>query len=234
MDKLPKGISVFFPAYNDEATIERMVLDTIPVLATVTNDYEIIIIDDGSQDNTGKIADVLAGENEQVRIIHHYENRGYGGALKSGLKNSTKELIFYTDADGQYDVRELTKLLPWIEKYDFVYGNRKRRCDPLYRVIIGNIYDLLVRTLFNLRYKDATCDFRLFKKSILNRLELRANSGAICVELLKKVQSNGFKIKTVTINHYFRKYGKSEAFRPKHVINMCMELTKFWKELYFR
>lgn len=232
MAKINKSISVFFPAYNDEATVERMVSDAVCILDELTDDYEVVIVDDGSNDNTGDIIDELAGRNKKIKVIHHDKNKGYGGALKSGFNNSTKELIFYTDTDGQYDIREMIKLLPWIDEYDFIYGNRIRRSDHLLRVVIGYIYGVLVRIMFNLRYKDITCDFRLFKKSILSNFDLKSNSAAICVELLKKIQNNRFKVKTVIVNHYFRKFGRSQAIKPRQILILLKELVQLWYELY--
>ena len=225
-DKL--SISIFFPMYNDEHTIESLIQETISALRPITNDYEIIIIDDSSEDATGNIADRICLENNSIRVIHHNENRGYGGAVKSGLAHCSKNLIFYTDGDKQYDVRELKKLLAKIKEADVVTGYKIERCDPFYRIIIGNIYRSIVNNLFGLKIKDSTCDFRLFKKEAIDSIKIESNSGFICIEMMKKIQEKGYKIAEVGVHHFPRNFGNSQSFKLRRIISMIKDLCMQW------
>ncbi len=227
------SISIFFPMYNDEKAIESLIQETISVLEPITNDYEVIIIDDCSQDATGNIADRLCLENNRIRVVHHDENRGYGGAVKSGLVHCSKNLIFYTDGDKQYDVRELKKLLTKIKEADVVTGYKIKRYDPFYRIIIGNIYRFIVNNLFGLKIKDPTCDFRLFKKEAIDSIGIESNSGFVCIEMMKKIQDKGYKIVEVGVHHFPRPFGRSQSFKLKRIIlmikDLCIQWTRYLK-----
>jgi len=225
------SISAFFPAYNDEYTVELMYVKLTKVLKTITNDYEIIIVDDCSPDRSGEIADKIAKKDKNVKVIHHNKNRGYGGALQSGFLASTKDLIFYTDGDAQYDVFELNKLIPYIEKYDVVNGYKIKRNDPFYRKILGSVYQFSVKILFNLKVKDVDCDFRLMRKTIFEKVKLRENTGLICTEMMRKIQVNNFSIKNIPVSHYERKYGVSQFFRPKRIFVTLVGLLNQWARM---
>jgi glycosyltransferase involved in cell wall biosynthesis len=228
-----KSLSIFFPAYNDEVTIPKLVKDAIGVAKEFTDDYEIIVVNDCSPDNVGKVADDLAKKDKHIKVIHHERNKGYGGVLKSGFKNSTKDLIFYTDGDGQYDVNELRTFLPYIKDkdIDMVNGYKKKRSDTIDRVILGRMYHYTAKILFGLKIKDVDCDFRLFKRHVIDNIELESDSGVICVEMIKKIQSKGFKIKELPVHHYPRISGKSQFFEIKRVLEVFKELFKYWWEL---
>ena len=229
--KIKQSISAFFPCYNDEGTVELMYKKLIVILKKLTNNYEIIIVDDCSPDNSGKIADKIAKKDKHVKVIHHKKNKGYGGALQSGFNASTKDLVFYTDGDAQYDVMELEKLIPFINKYDVVNGYKIKRNDPFYRKLLGAIYQYSVRLLFNLKVKDVDCDFRLMHRTIFDNIKLKENTGLICTEMMRKIQSRGFTIKNVPVHHYLRVYGKSQFFRPKRIIKTLLGLIKQWFRL---
>ena len=228
---IKESISVFFPLYNDEATVEKLVNDATSLLKTTADDYEVILVNDGSIDNTGEICNRLANENAKINVIHHEKNKGYGAALKAGFTNATKELVFYTDGDGQYDVKELSKLLPYIHEADVVTGYKIKRNDPFYRRILGRIYHWTARFLFCLRVKDIDCDFRLLRRSIFNNITLESDSGVICVEMMKKIQSAGYKIKEVPVHHYPRISGRSQFFRAKNILKVMAGLCKQWWKL---
>tara|TARA_Y100000310_G_scaffold325127_1_gene388125 strand:+ start:588 stop:1337 length:750 start_codon:yes stop_codon:yes gene_type:complete len=226
------SISAFFPMYNDAGTVELMVTKLKQVLEKLTDDYEIIMVDDCSPDNAGEIADNLAKEDPRLKVIHHEKNRGYGGALKSGFKNATKDLVFYTDGDAQYDVLELEKLYEHIENYDVVNGYKLNRADGLHRKIIGEVYNLGMHLAFNLKVKDVDCDFRLMhRKKIFDKVELETNTGMICVEMMKKIEDSGATLKNIPVHHYDRTHGSSQFLNPKRVIKTLAGLSGLWINL---
>jgi len=229
------GISAFFPAYNDAGTIASMVISAMLVLETLTDNYEVIVINDGSSDHTGEILDRLAVDYERVRVIHHSKNRGYGGALRTGFTSATKELIFYTDGDAQYDVWELARLYPLLtESVDMVQGFKGNRGDNWLRKIIGSVYHQAVRFVFGLKVSDVDCDFRLMRRRIFDHIDLTRNSGVICVELVRKVQEAGFHIAETQVSHYPRVYGRSQFFRLMPILRTFKELFELWEELVLR
>jgi glycosyltransferase involved in cell wall biosynthesis len=226
------SISVFFPAYNDGGTIASMVISAMLVLETLTKDYEIIVINDGSSDYTPEILDRLAADYKRVRVIHHPSNKGYGGVLRTGFGAATKDLIFYTDGDAQYDVRDLYRLFPLLtEGVDMVQGYKLNRSDALIRKIIGRVYHTGMRYLFGLKVRDVDCDFRLMRREIFDQVTLKHNSGIICVELVKKVQDLGFIIVEAGVSHYPRVYGRSQFFRFGHLFRTLKGLLGLWFEL---
>jgi glycosyltransferase involved in cell wall biosynthesis len=207
------SISVFFPAYNDEPTIGLLVRHALAVLPEFTDDYEVLVINDGSSDGTAAVLDELSRSDSHVRPIHHEVNRGYGGALQSGFANATKEFVFYTDGDGQYDVREIARLLPLMTAgIDVVNGYKGKRADSLYRVIIGKIYNRTARLLFGLPIRDVDCDFRLIRREALQQIGPIASSGAACLEMVRKLKSNGAVFAEIEVSHYPRIHGHSQFF----------------------
>jgi len=161
----PPGLSVFFPAYNDSGTIASMVIRAVQAAEALTPDYEVIVVNDGSVDATAEIADELARTYPRVRVIHHPKNRGYGGALQTGFRSATKDWIFYTDGDAQYDPAEMADLWSQLtDEADLVNGYKISRSDPLHRIIIGRIYHHIVSVMFGLTVRDVDCDFRLMRR----------------------------------------------------------------------
>jgi glycosyltransferase involved in cell wall biosynthesis len=226
------GLSVFFPAYNDAGTIASLALVAHMAARTLTDDYEVIVVDDGSPDHTGALLDEMASQFHWLKVVHHEKNRGYGGALRTGFATASKELIFYTDGDAQYDPREMLKLHQAMSpSVDFVNGYKIGRSDPLHRIIIGRVYHWFVRTVFGLRLRDVDCDFRLMRKSVFEKVVLTSSSGVICVELMKKVQDHGFRIAEVPVHHFHRTYGKSQFFNFPRVGRTLVDLMRLWYEL---
>jgi len=229
----PAGLSVFFPAYNDSGTIASMVIRAVKAASELTPDYEVLVIDDGSADATAEIADELARTYPgHVRAIHHPQNRDYGAALRTGFHSSTKELIFYTDGDAQYDPAELALL--WArasEAVDLVNGYKISRSDPLHRIVIGRLYHHLVSTLFGLKVRDVDCDFRLMRRSIFERIQLEKTSGVICLEMMKKITDAQFRIVEVPVHHYHRAYGKSQFFNFRRIFKTAVDVLRLWLAL---
>jgi glycosyltransferase involved in cell wall biosynthesis len=226
------SISVFFPCYNDGETIGDLVLEAERQLRQLSDDFEIIVVNDGSRDNSADVLSSLQRRVGQLKVITHERNRGYGGALRSGFGNASKDFVFYTDGDGQYDVRELPVLLMLMtDDTHFVNGIKMNRQDPAYRIHFGNVHKFLMRWAFWLPVTDVNCDFRLIRRAILDRMTLTNNSGAICVELVKNAQRAGAEFREVSVHHYARRFGQSQFFRPGRIIRTYIELAQVWFQL---
>jgi glycosyltransferase involved in cell wall biosynthesis len=226
------SISAFFPCYNDSNTIGDLVIEAERQLQQLTDDYEIIVVNDGSSDNSADVLRALAAAVPRLRVVTHERNRGYGGALRSGFAAATKDLVFYTDGDGQYDVRELPILVMLLtDDTDFVNGIKMRRQDPTYRIHAGNLHRFLMRWLFWLPIDDVDCDFRLVRRRILEDIDLHSTSGSICVELVKHAQRAGAQFREVSVHHYARKYGRSEFFKPGKILSTYLHLAGMWLAL---
>ncbi|MBM3749941.1 MAG: glycosyltransferase family 2 protein [Acidimicrobiia bacterium] len=229
---MAQGLSIFFPAYNDSGTIASLVITARASAQKLTDDFEILIINDGSADHTAEIADELAHTYPEVRVIHHPVNRGYGGALRSGFSGARKDVVFYTDGDAQYDPAELELLWPkMVDGVDVVNGYKISRSDPMHRIIIGRVYHHTVKILFGLRVRDVDCDFRLIRRSVFERLTLEHNSGVICLELMKKLTDAGCTIAEVPVHHYHRAFGKSQFFNFPRLWHTLQDVLTLWVKL---
>ena len=225
------SISAVFPAYNDGGSIASMVSTASIALRQVSNEYEIVVVNDGSSDYTATVLDELKSKYPELRVIHHPTNKGYGAALRTGFNTATKEWIFYTDGDSQYNPLELTLLVDALHNgVDAVNGYKLSRNDSLLRVIVGRAYHNLVKIFFGIRIRDVDCDFRLLPRRILEEIELESISGAICLEMVKKIEDAGYVFAEVPVNHYSRKYGTSQFFVPWRIIRSLRQLAGlYWK-----
>lgn len=229
---ISRSISVFFPAFNDARAISPLILSALDVLPTLTDDYEVLVVNDGSTDATRAVLDEMARSCAQLKVIHHQRNLGYGAALRSGFRHATKDLIFYTDGDGQYDVRELPALYRELTPaVDVVNGFKLERADRSHRKVIGGIYNQITRFLFRLPIRDVDCDFRLLRRSALERISLSASSGVIGVELVHKLASAGCVFKEVPVHHYPRAHGKSQFFTPLRIGRTIFDFSLLWLTL---
>jgi len=226
------SLTAFFPAYNDEHTIGNIVRTAVAEIGKVTDDFEVIVIDDGSTDGTAAVIDRLAAEIPVVRAIHHERNLGYGAALISGFKNARKDLIFYTDGDGQYDVREIHNLIAQLRpNIDLVNGYKVKRSDAWYRIWIGATYRQMMRWVFHLSLRDVDCDFRLMRRHIFDKITLESRSGVICVEMARKFDDAGFCMTEIPVSHYPRLHGRSQFFRLPHLSHTLKGLLRIWWNL---
>ena len=230
------GLSVFFPAYNDAGTIASLVITAVQAAGALTPDFEVIVVNDGSSDDTPRILDELARVYpDRVRIVHHPRNRGYGGALRTGFATATKDLIFYTDGDAQYDPTEMAELWKKMtDDVDWVNGWKISRSDPLHRIIIGRVYHHMVKLLFGLKVRDVDCDFRLMRRRIFDVVRLEKDSGVICLEMMKKFQDAGFRVAEHPVHHYHRSYGKSQFFNFRRIFRTAIDVMKLWWALVIR
>ncbi len=229
------SISAFFPAFNDGGTISSMVLTALAALRQVTDDYEIIVIDDGSSDYTAGVLEELASRYPELRVIHHPENQGYGTTLRHGFSAASKEWVFYTDGDAQYNPLELVKLAGALrEGVDVVNGYKTVRHDPLIRKIVGSIYHYLVKWTFGFHLRDVDCDFRLIRRKIFDQVELESRTGTICLEMVKKFQDAGYVFAEVPVHHYDRQYGVSQFFNTRRLLLTGVHLVQLWWKLVVR
>lgn len=226
------GISVFFPAYNDAGSIAVLVSDALAVLPSLADSYEVLVVDDGSTDGTGALLDELARREPRLRVIHHGRNRGYGGALRTGFASAAEELVFYTDGDGQYDVRELAALVPLLtDEVDIVNGYKLKRADTLTRQVVGGVYNTCARLLFRLPVRDVDCDFRLLRRDALRHVRLDSSSGVICVELVRKLKAAGCVFAEAPVHHYPRQHGRSQFFTLRRVSRTAFDFFVLWWKL---
>jgi glycosyltransferase involved in cell wall biosynthesis len=229
------SVSAFFPCYNDEQSIATMVRDARVALTSRVDDFEIIVVDDGSADGSVGVLEDLQASVPELRIVRHETNRGYGGALISGFGASTKQWVFYTDGDAQYDATELVRCIDAAtEGTDFVQGWKMGRGDPWYRKLIGRVYHHVVRLLFRLKVRDTDCDFRLIRHTLLDRVELTSTSGVICVEMMRKFDRAGASFVEVGVSHHTRPHGKSQFFRLPAIARSARQLVELWWNLVVR
>ena len=227
-----KGLSVFFPAYNDSGTIASLVITALRSARQLTPDFEVIVVNDGSADKTAEILDELARTYPEVRVVHHERNRGYGGALRTGFATASRELVFYTDGDAQYDPAEMELLWRRLDdSVDVVNGYKISRSDPLHRIVIGRLYHHTVKVLFGLGVRDVDCDFRMIRRSVFDKVHLEKDSGVICLEMMKKITDAGFRIAEVPVHHYHRAYGKSQFFNFRRLFRTAVDVFKLWVAL---
>lgn len=232
MSQSPGGISVFFPAFNDEKTIGALVSEALNLLPTLTDDYEVVVINDGSVDSTQEVLEELARGSQHMKIVRHEHNLGYGAALRSGFTHASKELIFYTDGDGQYDLTEMPKLLPLMTTdCDVVNGYKISRSDAAYRKIVGAVYNRLARLFFRLPIRDVDCDFRLIKRNALRSIDLTSSGGAICIELIFKLRRSGCTFAEIPVHHHARAHGRSQFFTPRRVAHTARDFCMLWLRL---
>jgi glycosyltransferase involved in cell wall biosynthesis len=225
-------LSVFYPAYNEEENIAQTVENTLRVLPEVAREYEVIIINDGSKDRTGEIGEQLSKKYPQVKIIHHPQNRGYGGALKTGMYNSQYEIIAFTDSDGQFDFSEIRYFIPYLQDYDVVIGYRRNRAEGFYRRLNAKAWGLLMRLVFGLQARDIDCAFKVFHQRVIQKIpQLESNGALISAEFLMKAHRSRFKIKEIPVSHFPRVAGKPTGANLRVILKAFHELFILKKKL---
>lgn len=223
------GVSIFYPCYNDWGTMGSMIHFTVDTADRLGLDYEVTLVDDGSDGHTLELLDTLPERYPKVNVIRHEKNRGYGGALRTGFSAGTKEWIFYTDGDAQYDVRELELLLEHArDDVDIVQGYKITRNDPMHRIIIGRIYHWIVKVAFGLKIRDTDCDFRLIRRSVFDKVHLKSDSGVICAEMMTKAHREGCRFAEVPVHHHERAHGKSQFFNFPRIARVVWQLRGIW------
>ncbi len=225
------AISVFLPSHNEEGNVERVVRSYLAELPRVADDFEIIVVDDGSRDRTGEIAERLAAEDSHVKVVRHHVNKGYGGAVISGIRAATKQYVLLCDGDGQFDPSDLERLTPFVPEYDVVAGHRVRRADSLIRRINGKAWTILVRVLLGITISDIDCGFKLFKREKLEGMDLRAHGAMISTELMARLAGRNAKVIEVEVKHLPRLTGEQSGANLKVVARAFKELIALYREL---
>lgn len=232
---LVESVSAFFPCYNDRDAIGKMVRDVHGALEKLVDDFEIVVVNDGSKDDSLEVLEALAAEIPALRVVHHEVNRGYGGALQSGFAASTKQWVFYTDGDAQYDASEIDRLVAAVQPdTDVVQGFKMGRGDPWYRKVIGRAYHHTVKLLFALHVRDTDCDFRLIRRDLVAKVPLTSTSGTICVEMMRGYERVGARFVEVGVSHCARPHGKSQFFRLPAIARSARQLLQLWWRLVVR
>lgn len=227
------SISIILPVYNEEENIEKVVEEANKFFTQNTfNDYEMIVINDGSTDNTYGILEKIFQGRPYIKLVTHHKNLGYGRALLSGIKNSTSSLLFFMDADGQFKIDSLKAMLSYIPEYDIIIGYRDKRKDSFYRVLLGKIYNFLGCLLFRLNFKDINCGVKLFKRETIKDAFM-TKGGLFYTEVLLKAQNKGFKIKEIPVEHFLRIKGKQTGGKPKVIFVAIVDLVKLGFNLLF-
>lgn len=257
MSKRISSLTIMFPFLNDWGTVGSLVSLAIATAKEFTDDWEVVIVNDGSKGEDREALELIietinsqqklkaqsakfkskfkVQSENKIHIIDHEKNKGYGGALRSGFEKATKDYIFYTDCDAQYDPRELSNLVEGLSPtISMVNGYKIKRNDPIHRIFMGRIYHYLVKFFFQLPIRDTDCDFRLIRREVFKKVKLFETTGTICVELVKKIDFHGYKIKDVPVHHYWRTSGKSQFFNFRRLYKTGTNLLKLWWKLMVR
>jgi glycosyltransferase involved in cell wall biosynthesis len=225
------SITVFFPCHNEQENIARVTEQAVTVLDTLKADYEVIIVDDGSTDATGRIADGFAERNPRIRVIHHAQNLGYGAALQSGFRAARKELVFYTDGDGQFDIGEMPALLPLLAECDIVSCYRRRRQDNVVRKLNGWLWTRVIRAAFSLRIRDVDCAFKLYRRAIFDEIKMESTGALIDTEILARASRKGYRITQRGVQHYPRTAGQQTGASVRVILRAFKELWRLRRRI---
>ena len=225
------SLSVFFPCYNEQDNVERTIKSALDVLTPLEIDFELIIVNDGSKDKTGEIANQLAAKDERIKVVHHNTNQGYGAALRSGFNAASKEYVFYTDGDGQFDIKELPPLFKYMTDYDIVSCYRIKRQDSLIRKINAFGWTTLGGLLFRMKIRDIDCAFKLYKRRIFDDIKLESSGALIDTEILARAKRKGCKIFQVGVHHYPRTAGQQTGAKLSVILRAFKELFALYKQI---
>jgi glycosyltransferase involved in cell wall biosynthesis len=218
------GISVFLPCHNEEGNVERVVAALSAELPKVARRYQIVVVNDGSHDRTGALADLLAASDAHIRAVHHPVNRGYGAAVISGIRACTEPWAMLCDGDGQFDASDIAKLIARTPAYDVVVGHRVRRADPLMRRINGKAWTILMRLVLGIRVRDIDCGLKLFRRDLLDGIDLQAKGAMISAELMAQLAGRGARICEVDVRHLPRVSGEQSGANFKVIARAFKEL----------
>lgn len=222
------GIAVALPAYNEELSLPRTVPRVVTELRKVADDFEVVVVDDGSSDRTADVVRELSAQYPEVRLVQHPVNLGYGAAVWTGITSGQKEFVFFTDADGQFDIGQLARFMPFTGEYDLIIGYRAPRRDPPMRLVNALGWKLFVTLLFGYVARDIDCAFKLFRRDILDRVYVESRGAAFSAEFLVKARDKGFRVKELPVSHLPREAGSATGNRPDVILRAFKEMTAFW------
>lgn len=227
-----ESISVVLPVYNEQGNIHEVIRMVYNTLCSLTDDFEIIAVNDGSTDRTSEILKDLKYSGVYLKVIQHTKNKGYGAALVSGFRIAKKELILMMDADQQFNISEVTKFIPYIGSHDIVAGFRIKRQDPLFRYFLGKCFSFIIKLLFKINMRDINCGFKLFRADLLHNMHLTVKGSLISTEIIALAQKNKLKIKEIGVTHYPRISGKPTGANFKVILRAILGILRLKIKLY--
>ncbi len=220
--------TLILPAHNEAANIEPVIRRALQIVPAYFDSFEIIVVNDGSRDQTGEIIDRLSREDARIRPIHHARNRGYGGALTSGFEASTGDHVMFMDADRQFDIADIERLYPFIPSHEIVAGFRMLRQDDLHRRVFAEIFNLVVRVLFGVHLRDIDCAFKVFDGDLIRSLELSSPGALINTEIQAKARRQGARLQQVGVRHFPRVAGEATGGNPRVIARAMKETIVLW------
>ncbi|MFT4939438.1 MAG: glycosyltransferase involved in cell wall biosynthesis [Paraglaciecola sp.] len=230
-DNKLSSVSIVFPAYNEEANIEKTVNDALKVFSKYFENVVVIPVNDGGKDRTGDILDEMSRYDNRIKPVHHKVNKGYGSALRSGFDAAENEYVFFSDSDGQFDLEEISKLLKHVDNYDMILGYREKRADPLHRKLNAWAWGTMVKVLFKIKAKDIDCAFKLFKRNIFDEIKLSSGGAMVNTELLALANKRGFSMVNVPVSHFPRELGEQTGANPLVIFRAFRELFKLYSKI---
>lgn len=232
MNDSPLRVSLFFPVYRDEATVERVTRKAVAIMDELASEYEVIIVDDGSPDHAGEVADELARTIPNVHVIHHERNMGYGAALRSGFRAARYEWICFTDGDDEYDVDDLRRLIRLRDYYDLIITFRYAKRYSGVRILISYVYNRLLRLLFQTRYRDISCGLRMIRKTVADELNLQSTSPFVGAEIAIKTTVKGFRVGEVGVQTFPRQFGKGSSTTLPNILATIRDMLHVHRTIF--
>jgi len=224
-------LSLVFPVFDEERNIGALLDEALVLAPRLARDFEIVVVDDGSRDASAAIVEERSRRDERIRLLRHAANRGYGAALRAGLREARGELVFFSDADLQFDLDELKTLLTHARDFDVVAGYRHPRRDPWPRRLIAALWGLLARALFDLRVRDIDCAFKVFRRHVLEAIPIASVGAFVNTEILVRARQANFRIHQVPVSHRRRRFGRQTGARPRVILRALVELFTLYREL---
>jgi len=227
-------LSLVFPAFNEADNLPALLASAVSIGEELALDFEIVIVDDGSRDRSADLLAAWCTRDGRIRVLHHARNRGYGAALRAGLREARGELVFFSDADLQFELSEIRQLLAHSDEFEIVAGYRAPRRDPWLRRLIAGVWGGLMRTLFDLPVRDIDCAFKIFHRDVLDAIPIESIGAFVNTEILARARAAGFRIKQIPVSHRRRRSGRQSGAHPRVIARALIELAQLYAELHPR